>query len=262
MKKNIETMTMPEIKVELNAIADKYNMTSNDTERLECVTEAKKCVDKYNELSMLTAYATFVADAQPIVAIAKAYNYGIVAVATKPVSEVVNGKTIVRMKMSVKEDGVKTHNLVKFLEWAESHNKKLTAVPTWRSAMNTARNTINSEWEKYLTSEDGYKMSKNAVKKSLQAMFDAFVFIKCENSDKNAIIANGKLADFVMVLAADLKKSIDNGDVKFTVEFLSNKKWQSHVFDILHMAVKGKSYDVVYGEPDEDTPAEEEAEEA
>lgn len=260
MKKNIENMTMPEIINELNAIADKYNMTSDDAERLECVNTAKQCCDKYNELSMLTAYASFVADAQPIVAIAKAYNYSTVSAPAKPVTDVINGKTVVMMKMSIKTDGVKTHNLVKFLEWAESHNKKLTAAPTWRTAMNTARNTINGEWEKYLTSDDGYKMSKTAIKKAVQALFDAFVFIKAENSDKNAVVANGDIANFVLALAAKCEKSIDNGEVKFTLEFLGKKTWQTIVFDILHMAVNGKSYDVVYGEPEE-TAEEAEAEE-
>lgn len=253
MKKNLESMTMTEILAELNATADKYNTCGVEAEKLELIVHAKDCADKYNELSMLTAYATFVADEKPVLAIAKAYNYGVVSVATKPVNELVNGKKVVRMKMSVKEDGVKTHNIVKFLEWAEDHNKKLTAAPNWRGAMNTARKVINTQWEKHLTSKDGYKMSKNAIKKTLQEMFDTFVFIKAENSDKNAVIADGKIADFVLILAADLKKSIDNGEVKFTVEFLGNKKWQTLVFDILHMAVEGKTYDVAYGEPDEDT---------
>ena len=94
-------------------------------------------------------------------------------------------------------------------------------------------------------------MSKNKVKGALQSAFDALVFVKSETG-KNAVIADGKQAGYVVAAAADAKAGLnDAGSVAFTLEFLKGKKWQDLLMHVLHMAVEGKTYDIVYGDPEE-----------
>jgi hypothetical protein len=67
----------------------------------------------------------------------------------------------------------------------------------------------------------------------------------------NAVIANGDIANYIIALAAQGKTTRKDGKVDFKVEFMSNNNWKSKAFDILHMAVEGKTFEVVYGDPEE-----------
>lgn len=251
-KNNVmESMTMPEAKAALDAAVVSYNSTADASERVRLEIEGKDLAAKYNALSLLTAYAGIMADDKPVIAIAKAYNYPTVSFKLNVADALVDGKAK-KVKVASVEDGVKTHNLYDFLEWTAKHNHKVAASGDWKAKAETARGVINDEWKKYMDSDDGYKMSKTAVKKAVQSMFDALVFIPCENNpDKNAVIANGDIANYLIALAARNKVAIDDGTVKFKVDFMSAANWKSKAFDVLHMAVEKKTFDVTYGDPEE-----------
>lgn len=247
----IESMTMPEAKAALNAIVEQYNNTMDAAERVKMELEASELSKQYNTLSLLTAYATVMADQTPVVALAKAYNYPTISFKTKVADAVVDGK-VKKVKVASIEDSCKTHNLYDFMEWAASHNRKVAHAGNWKSKAEEARTAINNEWKKFMESDDGYKMSKSAIKAAVQAMFDALVFIPCENNpDKNAVIAKSNVANYLIALAARNKVEIDDGKVNFKVEFMGASNWKSKAFDVLHMAIEGKTYDVVYGDPEE-----------
>lgn len=248
---NMESMTMPEVKVALDELVKKYNDTTDVSERTKLEIDGKELAGKYNALSLLTAYAGIMADANPVVAIAKAYSYPTVNFKLSVVDKLVDGKAK-KVKSASIEDSSKVHNLYDFLDWTAKHGKKVTASGDWKSKAEAARESVNKEWKKYMDSKDGYKMSKSAIKKTVQTMFDALVFIPCENNEQlNAVIANNNIANYLIALAAQGKTTRKDGKVDFKVEFMSGNNWKSKAFDILHMAVENKTFDVVYGDPEE-----------
>ena len=247
----MESMTMPEAKAALDALVKKYNDSTDVSERAKLEIDGKELATKYNVLSLLTAYAGIMAEANPVVAIAKAYSYPTINFKLSVVDQLVDGKAK-KVKAASVEDSSKVHNLYDFLDWTAKHGKKVTASGDWKSKAEAAREAVNKEWKKYMDSKDGYKMSKTAIKKNVQSMFDALVFIPCENNDKlNAVIANGDIANYLIALAAQGKTTRKDGKVDFKVEFMSNNNWKSKAFDILHMAVENKTFEVVYGDPEE-----------
>ena len=247
----VESMTMPEAKAALDAIVEKYNKSMDAAERVKMELEAAELAKQYNTLSLLTAYAAIMADSSPVVALAKAYNYPVISFKTKLADSVVDGK-VKKVKVASIEDSCKTHNLYDFMEWTASHNRKVAHEISWKSKAEAARTAINNEWKKFMESEDGYKMSKSAIKTAVQEMFDALAFIPCENNpDKNAIIAKNDVANYLIALAARSKVEINDGKANFKVEFMGSSNWKSKAFDVLHMAVEGKTFDVVYGDPEE-----------
>jgi hypothetical protein len=252
MKNNeMKSMNMTEAKAALEATVSSYNSTTDVSERTRLEIEGKDLATKYNALSLLTAYAGIMSAEKPVVAIAKAYSYPTISFKLNVADALVEGKAK-KVKVASIEDGTKTHNLYDFMDWAAKHNKKVAADGGWKTKAEAARCVINDEWKKYMESDDGYKMSKSAVKKAVQAMFDALVFIPCENNEKlNAVIATGNIANYLIALAAKNKIAIEDGKVNFKVDFMSANNWKSKAFDVLHMAVENKTFEVVYGDPEE-----------
>ena len=252
----IESMTMPEAMAALNNLVEQYNNTMDAAERVKMELEAAELSKQHNTLSLLTAYATMVADSSPVVALAKAYNYPVVSFKTKVADAIVDGK-VKKVKIASIENGVKTHSLYDFMEWTASHNRKVAHAGDWKSKAEAARTAINNEWKKFMESAEGYQMSKTVIKNAVQSMFDALVFIPCENNpEKNAIIAKGDIANYLIALAARLKVEVDDGKINFKVDFMSNSNWRAKAFDVLHMAIEGKTFDVMYGDPEEAANAE------
>lgn len=245
----MESMTMEQAKTALENVVAQYNNTVDAAERTKLELDAKELSAKYNTLSLLTSYATVMKDAQPLVALAKAYNYPTISFKTNVADALVDGKAK-KVKVASAETSVKTHNMYDFMEWAAKHNKKVAANGNWKSKAEEARRVINDEWKKYMDTEDGYKMSKTAIKNAVQGMFDALVFIPGE-SGKNAVIAKSAIANYLIALAARNKVEIEDGKINFKVEFLGSGNWRAKAFDVLHMAIEGKTFSVVYGDPEE-----------
>ena len=260
MSKETTNRTMSVVLEELNTSVDSYNLSTDSRERANLAAKHKALVEEYNQLSLLSAYATFMKDKTPLVALAKAYYYDTVSVKDSVHNEVVDGvaKSTVTRKV---DDGNKKLNLVKFIEWTAESNKCVAAGKDWRAKVDAARNSIEAEWKAFFAANgDTHAMSISKAKKALQAMFDALVFIPCENNkDKNAVIANGDVAKWVLGFANNRKDGKVDGNVTITGNVMSRQTWATLQLDILHAAVTGKTYEIIYGEPEEaeaeETPA-------
>jgi hypothetical protein len=251
MKKTYENLTLDQLRAMLDETVEKHNEAENSATRIEARVEIKDIEEAYNELSLLTVYSKCMEDAQPLVAFVKKFYYPTVSVKVKAVNEVVDGVAKSSEAASVTENDRKM-SLFKFIDWAKERNKFITADKNYKVETNKARKAINELWENFKNSKDKTEMSKNAVKKVLQPMFDALIFIKGK-SGKNAVIANGDTAFYIIALAGELKTTADdNKNPNFTIEFLKSKSWDGHILNMLKMAVEGKTFDVVYGDPEEE----------
>lgn len=261
MKKIIEGRTMSVVREELNNAVDRYNLSENAVERVQLSVEHKKLVEEYNTLSLLSAYAECRSAEKPIVALAQAYYYDTVSVKDSVHNEVVDGVQTSSVTRSVK-DSNKRMDVVKFIEWTEEHNQSAAAARDWRTKMEAARSVVENEWKKFFAAGgDSHAVSIGKTKKALQALFDAMVFIPCENNaDKNAIIANGDIAKWVIGFANTRKDSKADGNVTITGSVLPKSTWATLQMDILHKAVTGKTYEIFYGDPEEATEEQTEAE--
>ena len=264
MKKSIENRTMSAILEELNNSVDTYNLTptSEVVARAELADNHKKLVDEYNKVSLLNAYADCMSADIPVVALAKMYYYDTVSTKDTVHNEV---DPVTRAKKSnitrSVVEGCKKLDVAKFIEWTEECNKCVAASKEWKSKVFAVRNSIENEWKRFFASKaDKKDISISKVKKAMQEAFDALVFIPCEgNANKNAVIATGDVAKFVIAFANSRKDSKVEGVVKITGEILPRKSWCTLLLDVLHMTVEKKSYELVYGTEVEDVNTEAEA---
>lgn len=251
MKKTFENLTLDQLRAMLEETVEKHNIAEDSLTRVEARADIKDITDAYNELSLLTVYADCMKEEQPLVAFVKKFYCPIISVKVTVSNEVIDGVAKSSEVASI-NDADRKMSLFKFIDWAKDRNKVITADKCYKTATNKARNTINAVWEGFQNSKDKTEMSKNAIKKALQPMFDALIFIKGK-SGKNAIIATGDIAFYITALAAELKTTADdNKKPNFNIEFLKSKAWDGHILNMLHMAVEGKTFDVVYGDPEEE----------
>lgn len=258
MKNVSENRTMSVVLAELNASVDQYNATplSDANTRVELALNHKKLVEEYNGLSLLNAYATCMKAEKPVIALAQMYYYDVISVKDNAHNEVVDGAMQSSVTRSV-NDSTKKLDVTKFIEWTEECNKSVAADKTWKVKMGAARNSIETEWKKFFTSKgDSPALSVGKTKKALQSMFDALVFVATE-TNKNAIIANGDIAKWVIAFANSRKDSKVDGNINIVGSVLPKPTWNTLCLDVLHMAVTGKVFEITYGDPEEnaETPA-------
>lgn len=252
--KNTENRTMSLVLNELNESVDKYNLATDAAEKVQLSVEQKNLVAEYNELSLLHAYATFMAAELPVVALAKAYYYDTVSVKDNAHNEV--DPITQAMKSTVTRsvnDGKKKLDVAKFIEWTAERNKCVAADRSWRAEIGAARVSIENEWKRFFASKaDKKDISIGSVKRATQKAFDAIVFVPCENDkSKNAIIANGDVAKMLIAFANKLQDSFVDGKVNIKGTILHPTTWNGLLLTALHLAVEDKTYEVSYGTEDE-----------
>lgn len=252
MLKNVENRTMSVVLEELNDSVDKYNLETDKIEQAQLAAKHKKLAQEYNELSLLNAYAGFMADATPIVALAKAFYYNTVSVKDTVHNEVVDGVKKSTVTRSVNE-GKKKLDVTKFVEWTCERNGCIAADKSWRDKIGAARNSIETEWKRFFTSKaDKKDISIGSVKRATQKAFDALVFIPCENDkSKNAIIANGDVAKMLIAFANKLQDSFVDGKIDIKGTILPPQTWNQLLLTALHLVVENKKYELSYGTEDE-----------
>lgn len=254
--KNTEGRTLVIIRNELVDAVDKYNGSADADERATLELSMKKLAEEWNELSLLTAYSSFLEDAQPLVAFGKAYTYATISTKDHPHKEVVNGIKRTVHTISV-EDGVKQLSLTKFLAWAQESNKTLAADKLWISKWGAAREEVNKQWKRIFASKgENSELKIGQMKRTLQALFDALVFIEAAGgSKKNALIATGDMAKYALALSNVRKVDLKEKTQK--VQNMSSQLWEQIGMDIWHQVCASKTYEVVIGD---EKPEEEEAE--
>lgn len=253
MKEKIENRTMSVVLEELNESIDKYNLSTDAQERNLLAAKHKELAQEYNELSLLNAYAKCMADAVPVVALAKMFYYDTVSPKDTVHNEVVNGVKKSATTRSVNE-GKKKLDVAKFIEWTAERNKCIAADKSWKSEIGAARVSIENEWKKFFASKaDDKKISIGKVKDATQRAFNALVFIPCENNkNKNAVIANGDIAKMLIAFANKLQDAFVDGKIDIKGTILSNQTWSQLLLTALHLAVENKKYELVYGSEEED----------
>ena len=259
MAKNItinEGRTLDIIRKELTEAVDKYNLSANADERADLEVSMKGLVDEWNELSLLTAYSSFLDDAQPLVAFGKAYTYATISTKDNKHKEVVNG---VKRSVSTRsvEDGFRQMSVTKFLNWAKESNKILAADKLWVEKWGAAREEVNKQWKRIFASKgESSDLKIGQMKRTLQALFDALVFIEAQGgSGKNALVATGDMAKYA--LGVSNVRKVDLKEKTQKVQNMSTQLWEQVGMDIWHQVCANKTYEVVIGD---EKPEEEAAE--
>ncbi len=256
MAKNItktEGRTLEIIRNELMAKVDQYNLSTNADERAELEVAMKALVEEWNELSLLTAYSSFLDDAQPLVAFGRAYTYATISTKDNKHKEVVNG---VKRSVSTRsvEDGFRQMSVTKFLAWAKESNRVLAADNLWIAKWGAAREEVNKQWKRIFSSKgENSELKIGQMKRALQNLFDALVFIEAEGgSGKNAMVATGDMAKYA--LGVSNVRKVDLASKTQKVQNMSTQLWEQIGMDIWHQVCANKSYTIVIGdeEPEEE----------
>ena len=246
-----EERTMQVVMSELKDKIDRYNLESNAAKRNTLEVECKNLVAEYNEMSLLDAYATFKAEADPMVALAKAYTYDVISAKATSHQEMVDGvkKSIVTMVLD--ENRTKLLNAAKFIEWMAERNVPVTARTDWKKRVNDAHKELISQWKSFI--EDGTDFKVGALKTALQDMVDAFIMLEGENG-KNAYVVTSKLTRSIIAFCTSRKDGL-----KGTIA--AKNMWDRLQMDILHAVVTRKEFEIAYGDDEDASEVEAENEE-
>ena len=246
-----EERTMQVVMSELKDKIDRYNLESNAAKRNTLEVECKNLVAEYNEMSLLDAYATFKAEADPMVALAKAYTYDVISAKATSHQEMVDGvkKSIVTMVLD--ENRTKLLNAAKFIEWMAERNVPVTARTDWKKRVNDAHKELISQWKSFI--EDGTDFKVGALKNALQDMVDAFIMLEGENG-KNAYVVTSKLTRSIIAFCTSRKDGL-----KGTIA--AKNMWDRLQMDILHAVVTRKEFEIAYGDDEDASEVEAENEE-
>lgn len=239
----IEKMNKQEVFDLLEEKVTEINETSDDEKKIELNVECAELCKKYNELSMLSVYGVCAKAEKPVLEFAQTYYYPTVSTKDELSEDLDNdGRKSTKVVRTINE-GEKRLDLFDFLRWAEKCNKVVTAEKYWRSACEGTRNSIETEWKGFFNSTgESRKINVGTIKKNLQAMFDALIFIEAP-SGKNAVIATGATARYLFGFANVRKDGrTKDGEIKINKTVLSTKQWVTLVMDALHETVKDKDY--------------------
>ena len=248
-KKNTEARTMNVVLEDIKLNIDKLNAAkSEDKPDIEVkIVELEK---EYNELSLLNSWGTFVAAENPMVAFAKAYNYPVIGHKTVPHRETVNGAKVVTYTTVLDTTKTRLLNVTEFVEWNEERNVQIVHDTNWRGALNDARDAVIAQWKAFFAAKgDTRKVSITKMKKALQTMVDALVFVPGENGN-NAVIVKSDIAKAVFAFSNSRRDGLQ-GNV------LPGGTWKKLQMDVLHAVVEGKEFTITYGDPVEEDEAEE-----
>lgn len=243
--------TMPELMEEIKANISQYNLSEDAAEKIELEVALKKLEEDYNELSMLTSWATFLEAENPMVAFAKAYTYPCVGHTDVPHRDTKNGvKTVVKTRV-LNTDKNTLLNVAAFVDWTNEKGQCVARDERWKTKVADARDAIIAAWRKFKAAKgDKTQIDVGKMKTALQSMVDALVFIEGKNGG-NAIVVKSSLVRDIFSVANTRKDGLK-------IDCLSKGAWAKLQMDILYAAVDNKEFTVIYG----DEEAEEEAAEA
>lgn len=250
MKENTAARTMEVVLAEIKENISSFNLSTDPVEKNKLELALKTLENEYNELSLLNTWTGFIAEENPMVAFAKAYDYEIVSHKDVDHRETKDGvKTIVRTRV-LDETKTRMLSVQEFVEWTEERNASVAHDKYWRKAVNDARDSVIEQWKGFMAAKgDTRQVSIGKMKKALQAMVDALVYIEGTKGG-NAVIVKADVAKAVFALCNQRKDGL-KGSV------MSSSVWKKLQVDVLHAAVAGKEFTINYG--DEEQEAVEEA---
>ena len=256
MKENTAARTMEVVLKEIKENISSFNLTTDPVMKNQLELALKTLENEYNELSLLNTWTIFIAQENPMVAFAKAYDYEIIGHKDVDHRETKDGvKSIVRTRV-LDESKRRILNVQEFVEWTEERNASVAHdTKAWRKAINDARESVIEQWKGFMAAKgDTRAVSIGKMKKALQSMVDALVYVEGTKGG-NAIIVKGDVAKAVFALCTQRKDGL-KGSV------MSASVWKKLQVDVLHAAVAGKDFTINYGDEDPEmaeAPAEEAA---
>lgn len=251
MMNNTEKRTMEVVLSEIKANITNFNLSANPVEKNKLELALKTLETEYNELSLLNTWTGFIAEENPMVAFAKAYDYPIVGHKDVDHRETKDGvKTVVRTRV-LDEAKTRILNVSDFIEWTEERNASVAHDKNWRKAVNDARDSVIDQWKGFMAAKgDTRAVSIGKMKKALQTMVDALVFIEGAKGS-NAIIVRSDVAKAVFALCNQRKDGLKGSIMPASV-------WKKMQVDVLHAAVAGKEFTINYGDEEDTEPVVEE----
>lgn len=239
MAKN-EKRTLDVILAEMNTVVNNYNeLDMADVSRVTLKKQASDLAKEYNELSMLTVYATCLEDKLPVKAFVEAGTYKTKRVKESAIKEPDKDGSLHLKLVCAVEDGKPANlDLMKFLEWAAAKNKQAAHSADWRIKIAEAKDVIRDSYRKSFASNgDTHKLSIKKLKSVLQDMFDALIFIPTEKGE-NSVRATGDIAKNFREFATKTNTKLVESDK--LGEVLPGDVWNALVMKNLKAAVEGK----------------------
>ena len=247
--------TLEIIAAEADAKVDALNKEQELSKRITLESEVDGLVKEYNELSMLTAYATAKAEELPIIALAKACTCVNISKKKTPSIELVEGvaKRVEVVSIQTKDSAL---NILKFIKWLEERNFKMPA--DWRTNMSAVKADVIDQWQAFEKSGDEHTFKIGQLKRLLQTMVNDMGFIPGEKGN-NALVVKGAHAKTVLKYA-NRKTGVLAG------ETMTPKIWDDLLMTVLHSVATGGAFENTYGgsavakdDTTAETPAEESA---
>jgi hypothetical protein len=226
--------------------------------------QADTLAKEYNELSMLTVYATCLEDKLPVKAFVETGTYKTKRVKESYVKVPDKDGCLHLKQVCAVEDNKQPSNLdlTKFLEWASAQNKQVTHSADWRIKMGAVKDVIRDSYRKSLSAKgETHKLSITKLKNVLQDLFDALIFIPTAKGE-NSVIAKKEHAWDIREFATKTNTRLADPDK--LGEVLPGDVWNSLIMKNLKVAVEGKRLiadfdcaDVSKAESEDETDAEE-----
>ena len=232
----IESKTLEQIMQELEIAVTTYNTAEKLNERTKAREDADKLCADYNEAAKHSVYADCLATEEPMLTFIKKYEYEVIKVS-------LDTKTAL---LTIKTEGAKGKkftellNLWDFDKYCKSLNRQVTAALDWDSKSDAAKEVLIENLGKYV--ENGHEMHVGKLQEALQEVFDSIIMIAAP-SGKNAVRIASKQVRTIYTTSGkeDFKK--------LQVMYGREDNWQKKVLGYLHVAVAGKDFVRIYGEP-------------
>ena len=238
MKKNevITGRTLEIIAAEADAKVNALNAEQELEKRITMESEVDGLVKEYNELSLLTAYATAKAEELPVIALAKACTYPTISKKKTPSIDLVDGKAkrVETFSIQTKDTNV---NILKFIKWLEDRNFKMPA--GWITRMSAVKADIIDQWQAFDKAGDKATFKIGQLKRLLQAMVNDMGFIAGDKGN-NALVVKSAHAKTVLKYS-NRKTGVLSG------ETMTPKIWDELLLTTLHSVATGAAFENTYG---------------
>lgn len=237
MKNNeVKGRTLEVIIAEANSKVEELNKEKDTEKRLTLEAEVDKLAKEYNELSLLTAYATAKAEKLPIMALAKACTYATISKKKTPGDVLVEGVLKKTDIFSISEKDTSL-NILKYIKWLEDRNFKMPK--GWIGRMSAVKADIIDQWQAFDKAGDEHAFKIGQLKRLLQAMVNDMGFIEGEQGN-NALVVKGAHAK-TMLKFANRKTGVQAG------ETLTPKIWDELLMSVLNSIASGAAFENTYG---------------
>lgn len=234
---NIKGRTLEVILADIDAKVNTLNAEKEMGKRITLESEVDGLLKEYNDLSLLTAYATCKAEALPIMALAKMCKYTTLGKKKTPTNELQEDGTSKRVEVFAVTKKDTTLNVLKFIKWLEERNFKMPE--GWIGRMSAVKAEVIDQWKAFDKSQDEHVFNKKRLRKLTQAMVNDMGFIPGEKGGNALVVKNEHINP--MIKYANEKTGVQSGKT------LSAKNWDGHLMTILNSLATGAVFEDSYG---------------